>query len=85
MYSFALKGLLTLFISLSMGYALCILAKKQDGILKTLGYTLGISIIALSLIVSLVSSEAGHGAMGKMCQMKCGKSPCQMMKMQHKM
>lgn len=78
MCSFMLKGLLTLFLSLSLGYVLCILAKKQDGLLKTVGYTLGISIIALTLIAGVIGSEGKCGMMG-------GKSPCHMMKMQHKM
>ena len=58
---FLMKGIFVLFVSLSMGYVLCILARKQEGILKTLGYTLGISMIALSLVGNAV--ETG---------MKCG-------------
>ena len=41
---FMMKGALALFMSLTIGYVLCILAEKQKDILKTLGYTLGISI-----------------------------------------
>ena len=51
-----MKSASMLFLSLGVGYALCVLAKKQEGILKTLGYTLGISILVLSLAYGLVAS-----------------------------
>jgi len=53
---FMLKGAFVLFMSLALGYILCILAKKQEGVLKTLGYTLGISILALSLLAGAMES-----------------------------
>ncbi|MCX5666064.1 MAG: hypothetical protein NT036_03320 [Candidatus Omnitrophica bacterium] len=59
-----IKGAFALFMSLAIGYVLCILANKQKkGILQTLGYTLGASIIVMSLVYSLADS----------CSMKCGK------------
>lgn len=51
-----MKGVFMLFLSLGVGYALCVLAKKQEGLLKTLGYTLGISILVLSLLYGLVAN-----------------------------
>ena len=54
---FMARGALTLFISLALGYALCVVAHKQKGLLKTVGYTLGISIMALSLLYSAVESS----------------------------
>lgn len=63
---FMMKGMITLFLSLALGYVLCILAKKQDGLLKTLGYTLGISIMALSLLGGIVESCAKNCMMNKM-------------------
>lgn len=44
------------FLSLGLGYVLCVLAKKEKGLLKTLGYTLGISILILSLLYGLAAS-----------------------------
>ena len=52
-----MKGLFMLFLSLGLGYVLCVLAKKQQGILKTVGYTLGISILILSFISGIICSE----------------------------
>ena len=75
---YLMKGVFMLFVSLGIGYVLCVLAEKQKGILKTLGYTLGIAIMALSLMASAVESS------GKM--MPDGKSFCGMknMKCYHK-
>ena len=54
---FMMKGALALFVSLALGYALCIVANKQKkGLLQTLGYTLGASIIALSLLYSVADN-----------------------------
>jgi hypothetical protein len=71
---FMMKGALVLFMSLAIGYVLCILANKQKkGLLQTVGYTLGSTIIALSLLSSVLDSGAmmcgsdkmgcGHGLM----------------------
>lgn len=59
-----MKGALALFISLALGYSLCVLANKQKGVLRTLGYTLGTAIIVLSLLYSVVES----------CTMMCAKN-----------
>ena len=54
---YMMKGALALFISLAIGYVLCILADKQKkGLLQTVGYTLGTAIIVLSLLCSVVDS-----------------------------
>jgi len=54
---FMMKGALALFMSLAIGYVLCILADKQKkGILQIVGYTLGAAIIALSLLYSVSDS-----------------------------
>ena len=45
-----------IFLSLGLGYVLCVVAKKEKGLLKTLGYTLGISILVLSLLYGLAAS-----------------------------
>ncbi|MFH0763789.1 MAG: hypothetical protein V1927_02150 [Candidatus Omnitrophota bacterium] len=73
-----MKGIL---ISLALGYVLCVIAKKQEGILKSLGYTLGIATLVLSLMYGLIFSGLNcplMGKMGGMCGMKGG--PCHMMK-----
>ena len=59
-----MKGALALFMSLAIGYVLCILANKQKkGLLQTVGYTLGTAIIVLSLLYSALDN----------CSMMCGK------------
>ena len=67
-----LKEMFVFFLSLALGYILCIVAKKQTSVLKTLGYTLGIAIMVMTfasaLIVSQNYSKANCMA-GKM--MKC--------------
>ena len=75
-------GMIKLFLSLSLGYVLCILAKKETGILKTVGYTLGISILVISLVSGLIVSSV---CMPYMCKMgKIGKMHCPIMsKMAH--
>lgn len=54
---YLMKGAFMLFMSLGIGYVLCVLAEKQEGLLRTLGYTLGISIITLSLMASAVENS----------------------------
>ena len=62
-----MKGALALFMSLAIGYVLCILANKQkEGLLQTVGYTLGTAIIALSLLYSVLDSSAMMCRKGKM-------------------
>ena len=56
---FMMKGALALFMSLAIGYVLCILADKQKkGLLQTVGYTLGTAIIVLSLLYSFLDNCA---------------------------
>lgn len=60
-----MRGAFALFMSLAIGYVLCILANKQKkGLLQTLGYTLGTAIIVLSLLYSVADS----------CAMMCKKN-----------
>ena len=60
---YLMKGAFMLFMSLGIGYVLCVLAEKQKGLLKTVGYTLGIAIIALSLMASAVESSTNSTEM----------------------
>ena len=56
---FLMKGALVLFMSLAIGYVLCVLANKQKkGLLQTVGYTLGTAIIVLSFLYSALDSCA---------------------------
>ena len=77
-----MKGMFILFMSLGIGYGLCVVAKKQEGLLKTVGYTLGIAILVLSLIYGLLASELANqcfamkGRMGGFGK----KMPCPMYK-----
>lgn len=70
-------SMLMLFAGLGTGYVLCILAKKEKGNLKVLGFTLGISILALSLLSGVAEVYGKHcymtGKKGMMCDkmMKC--------------
>lgn len=61
-----IQGMFMLFLSLALGYALCVSASKQKGNLRTLGNTLGISIIVLSFLFGLLVSEMPHYMKGKM-------------------
>ena len=60
-----LKEMFVLFLCLALGYILCVMAKKQTSILRTLGYTLGISIITLSLLLAFVASQSAYYWKGK--------------------
>ena len=40
-------------LALALGYIVCSLAKKEKGLLKTTGYTIGIAIIAISSVIVL--------------------------------
>ena len=71
-----MKGALILFMSLAIGYVLCVLANKQKkGLLQTVGYTLGTAIIVLSLLYGVLDSCAMMCKKGKMWRgnkgMKC--------------
>ncbi|MBI5123910.1 MAG: hypothetical protein HZA72_00650 [Candidatus Omnitrophica bacterium] len=69
MRMFMMKGMTALFMSLAIGYILCILAKKQEGLLKTVGYVLGIAILVISLLCGAIGSITSHCMMSKH---KCG-------------
>ena len=62
-----MHGVAKLITYLSLGYVLCVVAKKQAGLLKTLGYTLGVSILILGFAYGLLLAEA------KWCGMEMGK------------
>lgn len=71
-----MRNIFTLFLALSLGYVLCVIAKKQEGLLKTLGYGLGLGILLVTLIYGLFTPEASQRwyKMGKKCGIVCGSS-----------
>lgn len=44
-----------LLIALALGYIVCYLAKREDKLLKTLGYLIGTFVMALSALIILVN------------------------------
>ena len=69
------KEMFVFFLSLGLGYVLCILARREKSVLKTLGYTLGIATIAMTLLFTLVASQTTCTN-----KMMGGKMGCTMMK-----
>ena len=70
---FMMKGVLALFMSLAIGYVLCVLADKQKGLLRTVGYTLGTAMIILSLVCSAIGSYTMTCMKGKYAKSKAMK------------
>ncbi len=79
-----MKHMFVMFLSLALGYVLCVLAKKEKSLLKTVGYALGISILVLTLAYGLITSyskcilSCKDKMMSKVCGVMSG--PCPMMK-----
>jgi len=52
-----------LLMSLALGYFVCVVAKKQQDLLRTVGYTIGIAIIVLALgwaaVVTIAMPDMG--------------------------
>lgn len=67
-------------VGLSIGYLLCVVAKKQAGILKTIGYVLGVVILAASLIWSIFMADARWGLKEKAKCMGGAEKPSPTMK-----
>ena len=57
-----LQGTFMLFILLGLSHVLCILAKKEEGIVRTVGYTLAVCLVILSILFVIVETEAGSGS-----------------------
>lgn len=75
-----IKSMFMLYVSLALGYGLCVVAKKQTGILKTLGYTIGVATLALSLLSGIIISGENCPIMKKMCGMMQKSGSCSMTK-----
>lgn len=73
-------GIFKLFLSFALGYVVCILARRESGVLKTLGYTIGISILIFSLLYALFISGFLSCALSKVNINIPTASACHMMK-----
>lgn len=60
-----LKEIFVFFLTLALGYMICLQARKQGGVLKTLGYTLGAATIIFTMLYGLFSTQYP-------CYSKCG-------------
>lgn len=57
-----LQGTFTLFILLGLSHVLCILARKEEGIVRTVGYTLAVCLVILSILFIIVETESRAGS-----------------------
>ena len=49
MITVSIKGLALAFLAFGFGYIVCVVASKEKGILKVIGYIIGVAIIAFSI------------------------------------
>jgi len=62
-------------LALALGYIVCSLAKKEKGLLKSTGYTIGIAIIAISSVIILGKVIWKAKMCVRMCPMKASVMP----------
>jgi len=62
-------------IALALGYFVYLLAKKERGLLKTVGYAIGIAIIAISSVIVLGKVLWTAKMCIKMCPLKQSSLP----------
>lgn len=55
-----MQGAMALSVSLGVGYGVCVLASRQKAEMRTLGYALGIAILAIAFGAALIDSNR-HG------------------------
>jgi hypothetical protein len=58
-----LQGTFMLFILLGLSHVLCILAKKEEGIVRTVGYTLAACLVVLSILFIITEVDTGSGSL----------------------
>ena len=58
-----MQGTFTLFILLGLSHVLCILAKKEEGIVRTVGYTLAVCLVILSILFIITEVDTGGGSL----------------------
>lgn len=66
---------LSALLTLALGYIVCLLAKKEKGLLKTAGYAIGIAIIVISSVVVLGKGLWAAKKCVMMCPMKQSSMP----------
>ena len=69
-----MNGTLSL-LALALGYIVCSLAKKEKGLLKTTGYTIGIAIIVISSVIVLGKVLWTAKKCANMCPLKQSSMP----------
>jgi hypothetical protein len=57
------QGAFMLFILLGLSHVLCILAKKEEGIVRTVGYTLAACLVILGILFIITEAESGGGSL----------------------
>ena len=58
-----MQGTFMLFILLGLSHVLCILAKKEKGIVRTVGYTLAVCLVILSILFIITEMDTGGGSL----------------------
>ena len=58
---YSVKGLAMAAVALGVGYAVCVLAAKEKGLLKTVGYLIGALIIVACIGGAVLRVYAGGG------------------------
>ena len=58
-----MQGTFMLFILLGLSHVLCILAKKEEGIVRTVGYTLAVCLVILSILFIITEVDTGGGSL----------------------
>jgi len=66
-----MKESFMLFLPLAIVYIVCLVAKKETGALKTLGYTLGAAIFIVTLFYGYLTHDQSYPP-GSELRMKCG-------------
>ena len=67
---YSVKGLAMTAVSLGVGYAVCVLAAKEKGLLKTAGYLIGALIIAACIVGAIMRIYTSGGIPGCPIMMK---------------
>ena len=78
------KAMFMFFLSLALGYIMCVIAKKQTSVLKTVGYTLGISMIVLTFLFALSVTQGYYSGKGPGCMPGCKAIKCMPMVKHHR-
>ena len=58
-----MQGTFMLFILLGLSHVLCILAKKEEGVVRTVGYTLAVCLVILSILFIITEVDTGNGSL----------------------